>query len=366
MTSEFDKQSFAENPDWDDDYLLSVTQPSNSSENNSTIIKFYQLSTSDIGERIDKVATQAFHEFSREQIKNWLTSGELTANQQPQKPKYRLKAGDNLYLNATLAIQQDDLPENIPLNIVYEDEDVLVINKPVGMVVHAGAGHLSGTLVNALLYHYPENRVLARAGLVHRIDKDTSGLLIIAKQLQSQLHLINQLKDKSVYRHYQALIFANPEQLNKHRIINLPIARHPTQRTKMAVVSTGKPAITHIDKVTAICDGVSLVDLRLETGRTHQIRVHLSHLGFPLIGDPVYGSTRKLAILLKSLNETQQNVLKNFKRQALHAYELGFIHPQHHHHITVQAKLPNDIQQLIKILNNSFDFIDLKKNEKKY
>lgn len=314
------------------------------------IQKIHSVTEDEFGERIDKIATSVFNDFSREQIKTWLDTGELTVNGKSEKPKYRLKHGDVLYLNATPANAQQDLPENIPLDIVYEDDDVLVINKPVGMVVHAGSGNPNGTLVNALLFHYPSSRTLPRAGLVHRIDKDTSGLMVIAKDSQSQLHLINQLKDKSVYRHYQAVVLADKSELLKHRTIDAPIGRHPTQRTKMAVVGSGKPAVTHLDHIEQVCDGVCLVSVRLETGRTHQIRVHLSHLGFPLIGDPVYFDNRKSMILLKNLDENQQTVVKNSDRQALHAYELGFIHPKTGETIKVQAPLPNDMQQLIEIL----------------
>lgn len=318
------------------------------------IVGQYVVQDNEIGERIDKIAAKAFAKFSREQLKTWLDTGELTVNAHSEKPKYRLKQGDVLMLNATPAHQQDDLPEAIALEIVYEDDAVLVINKPVGMVVHPGAGNWTGTLINALLYHYPDNRTLPRAGLVHRIDKDTSGLMVIAKDSQSQLHLINQLKDKSVYRHYLALVYGNQAELAKHRIINAPIGRHPTQRTKMAVVSTGKPAVTHLDNITQLCDGIALIDVRLETGRTHQIRVHLSHLGFGLVGDRVYGSTRQQQITIKHLTEEQKDLLKNFNHQALHAYELGFIHPKTGEAITVKVEPPIDMQQLIQALGEGF------------
>ncbi|MFW2176979.1 MULTISPECIES: RluA family pseudouridine synthase [unclassified Moraxella] len=333
----------------DEEDNLSLDE-SNNDNTCPTYQRQYVVNEGDFGERIDKIATQAFADFSREQIKTWLDTGELTVNGKAEKPKYRLKQGDVLELNATPAEAQQDLPENIPLDIVYEDDAVLVINKPVGMVVHAGAGNWSGTLVNALLYHYPNSRTLPRAGLVHRIDKETSGLLIIAKDSQSQLHLINQLKDKSVYRHYQALVLATPSELIKHRTIEAPIGRHPTQRTKMAVVGNGKPAVTHIDNIEAICEGVCLVSVRLETGRTHQIRVHLSHLGFSLLGDPVYGNARKMAILLKQLDDEPKAIVQQFQRQALHAFELGFIHPKTGENIAVKAPLPHDMQQLIEVL----------------
>lgn len=307
----------------------------------------------EIGERIDKIATSAFENYSREQIKTWLETGELTVNGKAEKPKYRLKVGDVLQLNASLAEQQADIPENIPLNIVYEDDAVLVINKPVGMVVHGGAGNWTGTLVNGLLYHYPDSKHLPRAGLVHRIDKDTTGLMVVAKDSQSQLHLINQLKEKSVYRHYKALVLATASELVKHRTINAPIGRHPTQRIKMAVVGTGKPAVTHIDSVEEIFEGVSLVSVRLETGRTHQIRVHLSHLGYPLLGDPVYTDSRKLAMLLKHFNDDEKAFINGFNQQALHAYELGFVHPKTGEKMQFTAELPDDFQDLLDFLINS-------------
>lgn len=314
------------------------------------IVQNYTVNSEQIGERIDKIAALVFSDYSREQIKNWLESGELTVNGAAQKPKYRLKPNDVLILKASLTAQQQDLPENIPLDILYEDEAVLVINKPVGLVVHPGAGNGSGTLVNALLFHYPDSRTLPRAGLVHRIDKETSGLMVIAKDSQSQLHLINQLKDKSVYRLYQAIVLASAAELARHRTIDAPIGRHPTQRTKMAVVGSGKPAVTHLEKITAVSDPVSLVSVRLETGRTHQIRVHLSNLGFPLLGDPLYGAARKNAILLKTLDDDQKQIVQQFQRQALHAYELGFIHPKTGEPIKVQARLPEDMQKLLDTL----------------
>lgn len=318
-----------------------------------TIQQNYTPKEYEIGERIDKIATSAFENYSREQVKTWLETGELTVNGKAEKPKYRLKVGDVLQLDATLAEQQSDMPENIAIDIVYEDDAVLVINKPAGMVVHGGAGNWSGTLVNALLYHYPNSRHLPRAGLVHRIDKETTGLMVIAKDSQSQLHLIKQLKDKSVYRHYQALVLANMSELAKYRTINAPIGRHPTKRTQMAVVGSGKPAITHIDNMQEIFDGVSLVSIRLETGRTHQIRVHLSHLGYPLLGDPVYYDKRKMVMLLKHFNDDEKQVIESFARQALHAYELGFVHPKTGENMQFTAELPDDFQDLLDFLVNS-------------
>lgn len=304
------------------------------------------------GERIDKVASSWLVDFSREQVKDWLNDGALTVNGEAQKPKYRVKVGDVLELSATLQAAQADLPENIALDIAYEDEHVVVINKPAGLVVHPAAGNWSGTLVNALLYHYPNNRLLPRAGLVHRIDKDTTGLLMIAKDHKTQLALIEQLKDKTVYRRYQALALADSGALASFaRTIDAPIGRHVSHRTKMAVTSNGKPAVTHIDKLTAIIEGLVLADLHLETGRTHQIRVHLAHMGCPLLGDPVYGSAHQTAKLLKHLDAAQQGLVQNFARQGLHAYELGFVHPMTGQSVRVHAPMPADMQALIDGLN---------------
>lgn len=309
------------------------------------------ISDAQAGERIDKVASHWLADFSREQVKDWLNDGALTINGMTQKPKYRVKAGDVVALYAALQAAQADLPENIPLDIVFEDAYLLVINKPAGLVVHPGAGNWTGTLVNALLYHYPDSRVLPRAGLVHRIDKDTTGLLIIAKDHKTQLALIAQLKDKTVYRRYQALALADTDTLaSLPRTIDAPIGRHASQRTKMAVTSSGKSAVTHIDRLTAVADGLVLADLRLETGRTHQIRVHLAHIGYPLLGDPVYGSTRQTVKLCKHLNTAQQTQVNNFARQALHAYELGFVHPITGQAVRVQAALAADMQTLIDVL----------------
>lgn len=297
------------------------------------------------GLRLDKLATTVFAEFSRVQVQGFIENGELLVNQTPQKPKYRAKAGDVLDLQAVLEDHSADLPENIAIEVVYEDDEVIVINKPAGMVVHPGAGNRTGTLVNALLYHYPDNAHLPRAGLVHRIDKDTTGLLVVARSKSAQLDLIEQLKDKSVYRHYQCVCQGVPSDILRHATIDLPIARHQTQRTKMAVRDSGKPAVTHILKAQGLGERYSLLDVRLETGRTHQIRVHLSHLGFALVGDAVYGKPIK-----SGLSAECRQAVQSFARQALHAYRLGFIHPKSGEKMEFCAALPDDMVRLIDVL----------------
>ncbi len=299
------------------------------------------------GLRLDKVAAIAFTDFSRAQLQDFINDGKLCCNGTPQKPKYRCKAGDELTLVATLEQHGTDLPEDIALDIVFEDDAVIVINKPVGMVVHPGAGNMTGTLVNALLHHFPNQKHLPRAGLVHRIDKDTSGLLIVAKTKAAQMDLTDQLKDKAVYRHYQCVVAGDAPSLQRQKTINAPIGRNRNQRTKMAVTSQGRDAVTHLIGITALNDNYCLLDVALETGRTHQIRVHLSHLGHPLVGDRVYGSRRQLRA---GLTTFQRSFIEKFPRQALHAYELGFIHPTTGEDIEVQAPLPDDMQQLIEVL----------------
>ncbi|MDN5620323.1 MAG: RluA family pseudouridine synthase [Psychrobacter sp.] len=304
------------------------------------------------GLRIDKVASQVFADFSRVQLQGWITDGSLLYNGSVQKPKVRVKAGDVLHLSTTLQQHSEDQPENIDIDVVYEDDEVLVINKPVGMVVHPGAGNQTGTLVNALLYHYPQQHHLPRAGLVHRIDKDTSGLLLIGKTKPAQMALMEQLKDKSVYRHYQCVVAGDQASLLRHRRIDAPIGRHRTQRTKMTVMTAGREAVTHLLNVTPLNDNYCLLDVGLETGRTHQIRVHLSHVTHPLVGDRVYGGRRQLRA---GLTEAQRQAISNFPRQALHAYTLGFVHPATGEDIEVTTPLPEDMQQLIEVLSDGYD-----------
>ncbi|MEC5210465.1 23S rRNA pseudouridine1911/1915/1917 synthase [Psychrobacter sp. PL15] len=311
----------------------------------------YTASEDEAGLRIDKLASLAFTDFSRAQLQGWVSDGSLLCNGIEQKPKYRVKAADVLHLSTTLQQHSEDQPENIAIDVVYEDDAVLVINKPVGMVVHPGAGNQTGTLVNALLYHYPQQHHLPRAGLVHRIDKDTSGLLLIGKTKPAQMALMAQLKDKSVYRHYQCVVAGDQASLMRHRRIDAPIGRHRNQRTKMTVMTAGREAVTHLLEVTALNDNYTLLDVGLETGRTHQIRVHLSHITYPIVGDRVYGGRRQLRA---GLTEQQRNIISNFPRQALHAYALGFVHPTTGEDIKVTTPIPEDMQKLMTVLSDGY------------
>lgn len=306
----------------------------------------YEVGETEVGQRLDKLASARFSEFSRASLQKFIENGELLVNGVAVKPKYAVKMGDVLCLQTVLREHSADLPENIPLEICYEDDDVLVINKPAGMVVHPGAGNATGTLVNALLYHYPAQAHLPRAGLVHRIDKDTTGLLLVAKTAKAQLDLIEQLKEKSVYRHYQCVVAGTLPTLAAHRTIDLPIARHPRERTKMAVRQGGKTAVTHLTNITPLNERYCLLDVALETGRTHQIRVHLSHVGHALVGDRVYGTRQP-----KAINQAERELLLAFSRQALHAHTLGFRHPVTGKSVEVAAALPEDMRQLVLALS---------------
>ncbi|MGP4951556.1 RluA family pseudouridine synthase [Psychrobacter sp. T6-1] len=309
----------------------------------------YTVADNQAGLRIDKLAALAFTDFSRAQLQGWVSDGSLLCNGSIQKPKYRVKAGDVIHLSTTLQQHSSDQPENIPIEVIFEDDEVLVINKPVGMVVHPGAGNQTGTLVNALLYHYPQQHHLPRAGLVHRIDKDTSGLLLIGKTKPAQMALMAQLKDKAVYRHYQCVVAGDQASLKRHQTIDAPIGRHRNQRTKMTVMTAGREAVTHLLDITALNDNYCLLDVGLETGRTHQIRVHLSHITYPIVGDRVYGGRRQLRA---GLTEAQRTAISSFPRQALHAYRLGFVHPTTGEDVEVMAPIPEDMQALIALLSD--------------
>ena len=342
LSSMADYEAESELEDFDED-------EEESSDNQILEVHAEHIVTKDeAGQRIDKLVAELFADHSRAQLQEWMKSGNLTINGKVEKPKYRVKAGDSLLLHAKLEQHGNDQPEDIALDIVYEDDSVLVVNKPVGMVVHPGAGNWTGTLVNGLLFHYPNQAHLPRAGLVHRIDKNTSGLLVIGKTKAAQLELQEQLKDKTVYRHYQCIVAGDAASLARQRTIDAPIGRHRTQRTKMTVTSVGKPAVTHIMTITPLNENYSLLDVQLETGRTHQIRVHLSHIGHPIIGDDVYGNRQQLRA---GLTQEQRDAIQNFPRQALHAYQLGFIHPETGEDIEVTAPLPDDIVELAEILS---------------
>jgi 23S rRNA pseudouridine1911/1915/1917 synthase len=254
-------------------------------------------------------------------------------------------AGDEIKVIVQLNPENNAfLPEAIPLNIIFEDETLLVINKPAGMVVHPAIGNWSGTLLNALLYHMPDIAHIPRCGIVHRLDKETSGLLVVAKTLNAQTHLVQQLQARSVKREYRAIVWG---QLWKNGTVNQPIGRHPSIRTRMAIHLSGRPAITHYEILERF--GVhTYLRCNLETGRTHQIRVHMQYLKAPIVGDPVYGL--KSIMPIKSMSDELRQHVLGFNRQALHAIRLGLIHPLSGEAMEWSIDLPDDMKVLLEII----------------
>ncbi|HAE64713.1 MAG TPA: 23S rRNA pseudouridine(1911/1915/1917) synthase RluD [Acinetobacter johnsonii] len=326
--------------------LLEDSEDADNHTSSSTATRLslqFQLDETYLGQRIDQVAATIWSDFSREKLKQWLKEGHLLVNGNSVKPKYKCEGFELLNLEVELEAQTRSLPEDIPLDIVYEDDDIIVVNKPVGMVVHPGAGNSSGTLVNALLHHYPKSAELTRAGLVHRIDKDTSGLLVVAKNLEAQFSLSKQLAKKTVYRVYDLIVYGN---VIAGGTVDEPIKRHPVDRVKMAVLPGGKDAVTHYN-VKERFQHFTRIQARLETGRTHQIRVHFSYIGFGLVGDPVYmPRVRVPAGATELLDET----LRSFRRQALHAAELGLKHPRTGEEMLFKAPWPADLATLVDVL----------------
>lgn len=293
------------------------------------------------GQRFDQVVASLFPEYSRARLQSWIKSGELTLNGQTVKPKAKVVGGEHVQLSAQIEESDAWQAEPMELNIVFEDEQILVVNKPINLVVHPAPGNYQGTLLNGLLYHLPSLSHVPRAGIVHRLDKDTTGLMVVAKTLPAQTHLVAQMQARSVSRQYVALLLGHCKP--QGRITTL-MGRDPKNRKKMAVVeSGGKEAITHYGLIERL-GPLSLVRLKLETGRTHQIRVHMSSLGFPIIGDQTYG--RKITKSM-GLELIDPDLVKAFSRQALHAESLALIHPATGEECAWKAPWPDDMTQLI-------------------
>ncbi|MDY0135646.1 MAG: 23S rRNA pseudouridine(1911/1915/1917) synthase RluD [Thiomicrospira sp.] len=323
-----------------------------------------KIAPSHMGGRLDAVVADYFPQYSRSRLQAWLKQGKVTLNGEVvTKPRHTVLGGEWLEVEVQHEQATHVQAQPIALDIVYEDESILVINKSAGLVVHPGAGNPDGTLMNALLYHYPSIREVPRAGIVHRLDKDTSGLMVVAKTVQAQTHLVDQLQRHDVERVYDAILVGN---MIAGGTIDKPIGRHLTDRKKMAVrVSGGKPAVSHY-RVAEKFRAHTHVKVNLETGRTHQIRVHMAYLGFPLLGDPVYG--QRLRIPRQMMPEFVE-ILRNFKRQALHAGGLSLTHPVSGKVMKWKAPIPDDMGLLIDILrddevdfianrNNAYDEID--------
>lgn len=295
------------------------------------------------GKRLDQVAAALLDEFSRSRLKTWIDGGQLTVAGAAAEGKMRLRGGEELLLRAELPRESAAAPEPIPLEIVYEDSALLIVDKPAGLVVHPGAGHRSGTLQNALLSLDPALAAVPRAGLVHRLDKSTSGLLIVARTLQAQTALAAWIAARRVERTYRAVC---QTVLTGGGEIDAPIGRHPRDRVKMAVTPRGRPARTRY-RVLERFRAHTFVELGLDTGRTHQIRVHMAHIRAPLVGDPVYGGRPRLP---KSPSDELKRVLTSFPRQALHAYRLRLPHPVSAAPLEFESPLPADMQALLRTL----------------
>lgn len=295
------------------------------------------------GARLDQAAAELFSDYSRERLKAWINAGELTVDGAKVKPKAKLHGHEVLALNATIEEDTRFEPQDIALDIVYEDEDVIVINKAAGMVVHPAAGNPDGTLLNALLHHHPALAEVPRAGIVHRLDKDTTGLMMVAKTLPAQTVLVEQLQARTVSRQYDAVVIGKPVAGST---IDAPIGRHPKDRKRQAVTASGKPAVTHF-RVVERFRAHTHVRCQLETGRTHQIRVHMAHARYPLIGDPLYSGRAKLP---PGAAGPLKEILREFPRQALHARKLSFVHPVSGETLTFQADLPDDLLMLLDYL----------------
>ena len=295
------------------------------------------------GQRLDQVAAQLFAEHSRSRLANWIKEGRLTVDGAQLRPRDTVHAGSRLALDAEQQAQGEWQAQAIDLDIVFEDEHILVLDKPAGLVVHPAAGHADGTLLNALLHHVPALINVPRAGIVHRLDKDTTGLMVVAKTLQAQTRLVEQLQARSVSRIYEAIVIG---VVTSGATVDAPIGRHGTQRQRMAVVDGGKPAVSHY-RVLERFRSHTHVRVKLETGRTHQIRVHMAHAGFPLVGDPVYGGRFRIP---PAASPTLVEALKTFPRQALHARFLELDHPVTGERLKWSSALPDDIVWLLTLL----------------
>ncbi len=305
-----------------------------------------EVTDADHGRRLDQVLSTAFDEYSRSRIKIWITDGLVTVDGQVVTvPRTPVLAGQSLKISAEIPDDERFLPQDIPLDIVHRDQDILILNKPAGLVVHPGAGCHDGTVLNALLHHFPETASLPRAGIVHRLDKDTSGLMVTALNAEAQNRLVKAISRHEVIREYEAVVCGH---MTAGGTVDKPIGRHPRIRTCMAVVpeGCGKEAVTRY-RVVEKFRAHTRLRLRLETGRTHQIRVHMSSIGHSLVGDQQYGDPSRL---LRRATPEFSRFLATFPRQALHAARLGLTHPVTGEYVQFETELPQDMQDLLAML----------------
>ncbi|MCB1561106.1 MAG: 23S rRNA pseudouridine(1911/1915/1917) synthase RluD [Xanthomonadales bacterium] len=310
------------------------------STDQSPAIREAEVGTAEAGLRFDQALAQLFPAYSRSRLAAWIKSGDATVEGAQRRPRDPVLAGERVQVRVPDEPALDDQAEAIALDILHADEHLLVVNKPPGLVVHPGAGNRSGTLVNALLHHDPSLAALPRAGIVHRLDKDTSGALLVARRLESHAALVALLAARDIHRRYEAVVLGT---LVAGGTIDAPLDRHPHDRLKRAVVEEGRPAVTHF-RIRERFRAHTRVQADLETGRTHQIRVHFAHRGHPLLGDPLYGGLRRPP---KGADDETLAVLRGFRRQALHAERLSFVHPVSGDELAVEAPRPADLETLI-------------------
>lgn len=316
-----------------------------------------EIQPAQMGQRLDQTLAELFPDYSRSRLKTWIEDNLVQLNGVVQNiPRSKVYGGEQVSIIVDVEDENRFEPENIPLNIVYEDDDILVINKPKNLVVHPGAGNPKGTVLNALLYHYPPIAEVPRAGIVHRLDKDTTGLMVVAKTIPAQTQLVRALQKRRVTREYEAIAFGI---MTQGGTVDEPMARHSTKRTQMAVHPMGKPAVTHY-RIMERFRNYTRLRLRLETGRTHQIRVHMAHIAHPLLGDQTYGGRPRPP---KNASEEFMQVLRHFQRQALHAIMLRLEHPITGELMEWHAPLPDDFVELVQALKA--DYL-LHKNELDY
>lgn len=306
------------------------------------------VAESQLGQRLDQALAELFPDYSRSRIKEWILDDRVQVNGKViNKPKEKVLGSEQILIDALIEEPNRWEPQDIPLDVIYEDDDILVINKPRGLVVHPGAGNPDKTILNALLYRYPEIVDVPRAGIVHRLDKDTTGLMVVAKTVPAQTRLVESLQLREITREYEAVAVG---RMTAGGMVEEPISRHPTKRTHMAVHPMGKPAITHY-RIMEHFRAHTRLRLRLETGRTHQIRVHMAHINHPLIGDALYGGRPRP---LKGATEEFFDVMRQFDRQALHATMLRLYHPISGIQMEWHAPLPDDMVELINALKADF------------
>jgi len=296
------------------------------------------------GQRLDQALAELLPDYSRSRLQQWIKSGRVTINGEQWRPRDKLRGNEKILVEVEHEPQTSWQAEDVPIDIVYEDEAIIIINKPAGLVVHPGTGNQSGTLVNGLLHHDEKLIEVPRSGIVHRLDKDTTGLLVVARTMAAHTQLVDRLQARDVKREYEAIVNGT---MTAGGTVDEPMGRHPTQRTRMAVlVSGGRMAVTHY-RVKQRYRAHTHLQVNLETGRTHQIRVHMTHIRHPIVGDPTYGG--RLRLPPKSGDELI-SCLRGFSRQALHAARLGFVHPSTGEEVEWSAPLPEDMQGLLKVL----------------